>query len=523
MQVQDILHNKHFQKAEVIAGRLGLHNVIKWVHIIEIVNVENFVKGNELVLTTGLGIQNDVDKFLYFVKGLIESNCAALCIEYGQYIQQVPYEVVQLADEHAFPIIVFKEEVAFIEITQELHSLIINRQYAMVSKLENYSEKLNKETLYAQQPEEILKITYKYLEKPLVLKIDGQEPILYPNTSKKHKACLLQKLEEESYVQKLLVQPIHLFEHKYAEVMLVEEKASITEFETLILDRTATALGQLFIRKLYVEEKKGMEDAHWIEGWIEGKHSKDEIHHYLFSQWPSLSLQGGAVFITQFNESFSQQKLDITYYKLLGRSIFEQYGFLTLIIEKKKYIIFILLNKREGSMKDRMKEALSKLGNSEVLAKIHPSSFQFAVGKITNDLHCMHDSFQTALDTLYIKRKVGTPAQFYDDLHLFRLIYNLQKHVDLEQMVEDYLQPLIEFDEKNNGQLLETLEVYLQTNGSKQETARRLYIVRQTLYHRIRKIESLLGEDFMNGEKRLALEFMLLARKFLVPMKKGSA
>lgn len=76
---------------------------------------------------------------------------------------------------------------------------------------------------------------------------------------------------------------------------------------------------------------------------------------------------------------------------------------------------------------------------------------------------------------------------------------------------------------KNNGQLLETLEVYLQTNGSKQETARRLYIVRQTLYHRIRKIESLLGEDFMNGEKRLALEFMLLARKFLVPMKKGGA
>ena len=48
----------------------------------------------------------------------------------------------------------------------------------------------------------------------------------------------------------------------------------------------------------------------------------------------------------------------------------------------------------------------------------------------------MHDSFQS-IRTLYIKRKVGTPAQFYDDLHLFRLIYNLQKHVDLEQMVED--------------------------------------------------------------------------------------
>lgn len=83
MQVQDILHNKHFQKAEVIAGRLGLHNVIKWVHIIEIVNVENFVKGNELVLTTGLGIQNDVDKFLHFVKGLIESIARLFVLNMG--------------------------------------------------------------------------------------------------------------------------------------------------------------------------------------------------------------------------------------------------------------------------------------------------------------------------------------------------------------------------------------------------------------------------------------------------------
>ena len=202
---------------------------------------------------------------------------------------------------------------------------------------------LNKETLYAQQPEEILKITYKYLEKPLVLKIDGQEPILYPNTLEKQKACLLQKLEEESYVQKLLVQPIHLFEHKYAEVMLVEEKASITEFETLILDRTATALGQLFIRKLYVEEKKGMEDAHWIEGWIEGKHSKDEIHHYLFSQWPSLSLQGGAVFITQFNESFSQQKLDINLLQIVRAVYFRTVRIFNINYRKEKVYYFYLV------------------------------------------------------------------------------------------------------------------------------------------------------------------------------------
>lgn len=515
LKVQDILQNKHFNKAEVIAGKSGLHNVVKWVHILEILNVKNFVKGNELILTTGLGIKGDLNKFLYFVQGLIDSNCAALCIELGQYIQRVPDDVIHLAERNAFPIIIFKEEVPFIEITQELHSLIINQQYTMVSKLESYSEMLNKETLYVQQPEEILKIAYKYLETPLALKTEGKPAIIYPKIYKNQKNKLTEHLVNHSNKNNWYIQPIHLFQHKYAELMLLKDAASITEFDTLILDRTATALCQLLIRKLYVEEKKGIEDAKWIEEWIEGKHTKEEINHYLFSQWPNLNLSGGAVFITQLNESFSKQKFDVTYYKLLGKSIFEHYGFLPLAIEKKKSVIFILLNKREESVKERLEEALSKLKSSEALSKIS-SYFQFAVGKIMNDVHNIHESYQTALDTLYINRKVGTNSLFYEDLHLFRIIYNLQKYVDLEQLVNDYLQPLIEFDKRNNGQLLETLEVYLQTNGSKQETAKKLYIVRQTLYHRIRKIESLLGEDFMKGEKRLALEFMLLARKFLV-------
>ena len=59
----------------------------------------------------------------------------------------------------------------------------------------------------------------------------------------------------------------------------------------------------------------------------------------------------------------------------------------------------------------------------------------------------------------------------------------------------------------------ETLKVYLHTNGQKKDTAERLFIVRQTLYHRLEKIEQLLGPDFMQPEKRLALELMLFTDK----------
>src|SRR5690606_37193647 len=309
------------------------------------------------------------------------------------------------------------------------------------------------------------------------LPIYEQDPIVLPNLLKAQKANLLDKIEFNK--DKFPIQPIHLFEHQYGEVLLFKEVDEITEFETLILDRTATALGQLFIRKLYVEEKRGLEDAQWIEEWIEGKHSKEEIHQYIYSQWSHFEPKGAAVLVLHYNEEGTKQKLDITYLKLLCRSILEQYGFQSLVYKKKNYIIFILLNKRDGhDVKERIGEAINKIQASDIFMKIEPSMLKIAVGKIMKDLSLVHESYQTALDTLYIKRKVGTTTQFYEDLHLFRLIYNLQKHINLEELVVDYLQPIIEFDEKNNGQLLETLEVYLQTNGSKQETARRLYIVR---------------------------------------------
>ena len=66
-----------------------------------------------------------------------------------------------------------------------------------------------------------------------------------------------------------------------------------------------------------------------------------------------------------------------------------------------------------------------------------------------------------------------------------------------------------------DSNLFETLCVYLECGGSKKETADRLFIVRQTLYHRIEKLELLLGEDFMAPSNRLALEVAIMASRLL--------
>jgi len=63
--------------------------------------------------------------------------------------------------------------------------------------------------------------------------------------------------------------------------------------------------------------------------------------------------------------------------------------------------------------------------------------------------------------------------------------------------------------------LLITLSKYLECLGSKKEASEQLFIVRQTLYHRLEKIQQLLDLDLLEPNNRLAIETAIKAHSFL--------
>ncbi|KPD00968.1 Purine catabolism regulatory protein [Geobacillus sp. BCO2] len=182
-------------------------------------------------------------------------------------------------------------------------------------------------------------------------------------------------------------------------------------------------------------------------------------------------------------------------------------------VEIGRQLAFIALDWRgESTWKKRVEDGIESIKASDFV-RTRLSSLSVGVGTFVHSLSAMNQSYRAALEALKIRNRLKDKAvsPFYDDLHLYRMITVLDKYSNLHETVCQYLGPIIEYDRKYNGKLLETLKVYLQCNGSKQETAKRLFIVRQTLYHRIEKLESFLGSDFMAPDKRLAIELMIKA------------
>lgn len=502
ISVKEVLQRKHFDCAKVVAGQKGLDRAIKWIHILEVDDVKHFIQGDELILTTGVVLKNNEQGFLQFVQQLSHLNVAGLCIEFGMYINSISEAVIELANKLNFPLIVFEEIVSFREITQDVHTCIVQQKYDVLKQLEEYSQKMNQYILKVSDKVKVLQYMQKYLKVNVYFEVNKGASFAFPDKKIENCKKYINSLDNRSKASR----DMNLFDTVYGTVHIYSEKKAITELDMLILDRTVIALSQFVLRDLYIDERLESESRKFFEKWLEGENNDEEILYFIEEIDGKLKQSGWMVMIHQLKRK--NIKKDLTNYKINLRQSLQQEGFYTFIVEQSQYLIFILGDVMpEVSYKERMKRAMN-----DIIKQYRPDTL-IAVGKYAKHYNELKESYETAQESLQIRMQDMKHSYFYDELILYHMIRVLQTNTSLMKLAEEKTEALYQYDRKNNGNLVQTVTVYFQCNGLKKETAEKLFIVRQTLYHRLDKIEQIIGRDFMDYENRLCLELMLLMTK----------
>lgn len=102
----------------LVAGEKGLDNLFSWIHILENITTTNFIYGNEIILTTGIGINEE--NWLYeYVKKIIAKGAAGLIVNVGDFITEIPQNVIFLCAEHNFPLMTVPWKVHLIDIIRD--------------------------------------------------------------------------------------------------------------------------------------------------------------------------------------------------------------------------------------------------------------------------------------------------------------------------------------------------------------------------------------------------------------------
>lgn len=116
----------------VLSGDQALDAVLRWVHVTEVRDIGSVLSGDELVLTTGLGMAASPEAAEDFVRQLVEVGAAGLVIELGAAYPSVPEPALRRARLAGFPLVVLNRTVRFVDVTESVHRAIVAEQFEEV-------------------------------------------------------------------------------------------------------------------------------------------------------------------------------------------------------------------------------------------------------------------------------------------------------------------------------------------------------------------------------------------------------
>lgn len=85
---------------------------------------------------------------------------------------------------------------------------------------------------------------------------------------------------------------------------------------------------------------------------------------------------------------------------------------------------------------------------------------------------------------------------YYEDMGFAKLLFGIEKKKVLQDYYNTTLAPLLEYDSQNGGILIDTLRCYASNGFQAEKTAEVMFIHKNTLRYRLKKIEEILGGSF---------------------------
>ena len=124
----------------VRAGMSALDVPVRWVHVSEQRDPAGTLTGGELVLSIGVAVADPSTSPAAYVAALQDAGAVGLVIELGQHLRALPTALVEAARAARFPLVELARAVRFVEVTEVVHTQILNTQYARLQFTQRVSD-----------------------------------------------------------------------------------------------------------------------------------------------------------------------------------------------------------------------------------------------------------------------------------------------------------------------------------------------------------------------------------------------
>jgi purine catabolism regulator len=502
----------------VVAGEEHVDRPVRWVHITELTDPASFLKGGELVLTTGMPLPDDPAGVRRYVDELAAVGAAALVIELVRRYHRPPDALVRACRARGLPLVTLARDVNFLEVTQVVHTLILGHQAEAMRRTQGVHEAFTALTLRGAGPEEVLRAAAGMSGRTVVLE-DLVHRALVCEASGSTARAALTDWERRSRTTAVtdragvsgpegwLTAPVEYQGERWGRVVMLPAVPSGRAFgpeDVTVLERTAMALTIARLTRSTSWERTAHRNV--LRDLVE---RRDRSPGDARARVAALGLPAeDARFVAVLADLPAQEDTGATETRLSGELTATGAQVLVGLLSPARLGVLLALRPSRP-----WREAVEQV--SRTLLDAAPGA-TVCVGSPAGDLADVARSFREAARVAEatapgLPLPCGRSFHERSDIGLRGLLFALRDDLRVQDYAERQLGPLLDHDARHGTDLVTTLRGYLDAAGNKTVAARSAGLSRETVYQRLRTIERLLGRDLESGEQRTELHAALHA------------
>lgn len=528
-------------RPQVLAGEDHLDNAVRWAHVAEIADISGLLRGDELILTTGVALPRSDEGLAAFIRALAEVPVAGLVVELGRtYAGRLPAAMVRSARQVGLPLVALHQVVPFVEVTESIHGLVIDGQLSQLRHAEALHDTFTELAVEGADVAEVVRQAARMAGAPVVLETLGHQVVehdalggdaarLLGRWTARSRAVRVPGRSGHDPASGWSVATVGARGDDWGRLVLVREPGQPPRPQDLmLLERAATTLA---LHQLITRDREGLErQTHrtLISALLDHVHPHAEIG--LRAGALGVPLEGrrlvGAVVrprtvpttslaaqarIRDLADAVAQATRTAGVAALVGS------------LDDRTIGVLAALDRRDDDsvVLSRVATALVRVVRSRTPGG--EPDLVLAAGSVVAGLREARRTILEAGQVADAAAHLPATQHFVrmPETGLRGLLTLLRGDARVAMFVERELGPLLDRDvpgedsprrrSRLDADLLAALRAYLDTGRNKSATADALHVSRPALYDRLSRLESVLDVDLDDTETCLALHVALLA------------
>jgi purine catabolism regulator len=493
----------------LVAGEASVDRPVRWVHSSELEDPTPWLKGGEILLTTGAGIGTTPAKQRVYVKRLADAGLAGLGLGLGFGHERVPKALANAAEEAAFPLFEVPYPVPFIAITEAVFTRLLSEQYDMLQRAVDAEHVLTRSVMEGGGVDGIASSLAGVSGGwALLLDLHGIALASAPSDAEARAGRIWEEVrasrpEGTGFSLTLVdagdhvwVQPVGA-QGRVEAFLALGKRDALTQVDRIVAGHALSLFAIELAKARAVAEAERRLQGDFFDALTGGSLAPAQLERGLarFGFAPSDRLVVFAL------EGADPGALAYAAEDQLSRA-----GGAYLISRGDEGIHVLVPADPERDAEDLRKAVVERLGGQpQVRLGVGSPAAAGEAGR----------SLREARYALQVCRLEGWDSAGFEDLGTYRLLLSMADPDALRAFADSMLAPLDAYDHEHGGELQVSLRAFLQHNARWETAAGELYVHRHTLRYRMRKVEELTGRDLSSSFDRMEFWLALRARELL--------